>query len=264
MNPIRADYHIHTKLCKHASGDMEEYVRHAIRAGLTEIAFTDHIPLPDGFDRAHRMEPEQLSDYMRRVGELQQRYRNRINILLGIEADFIDGFEKYLEQTLSAFPFDLVILSVHFIKHWPGDQWVFRYDFPEKSLMAVYDEYLQAVRRGIETGLFDVVGHLDLIKRPEQPLLQANRETVTNVLQAAAKHSMAVEINTSGWRKEIGEPYPSPEILPLIRELGLPVTVGSDAHGPNQVGYGFDRVAALLEQNGIAGPVSFNKRQWIA
>ncbi len=260
MLKINADYHIHTSLCKHAGGTMEEYVQQAIRLGLREIAFTDHIPLPDQFDIQHRMAEHELETYVRQVQALQTRFPE-ITILLGIEADFIDGIESYLERTLRRYPFDLVIMSVHFIKDWPQGQWVFKYDFPEKSLTEIYDEYLNAVIRGIQTGLFDIVGHLDLIKRPQQSLLAHNRTRVEEVLKLVRKNAMALEINTSGWRKEIGEPYPSLDFLPLIKEYGIPVTIGSDAHAPGQVGFGFDRLQKALATTSLKPIVNFKNRK---
>ncbi len=249
------DFHIHTKRCKHAEGTIRKYVEQAIRLGLKEIAFTDHIPLPYGFDNAHRMDEAELEDYVNDVLKMQRLYPE-ITIRLGIEADFIDGYESYLERTITAYPFEIVILSVHFIAHWPDGNWVFSYDFPNKSLQEIYSEYLQAVKRGIETGLFNVLGHLDLIKRPNAPLLSKNRAEIDALLHAAKEKEMAIEINTSGLRKAIGEPYPDLSFLPLIAQHGLKVTMGSDAHHPQQVGFEFDRVAKeVMKVKGIGEAV---------
>jgi histidinol-phosphatase (PHP family) len=240
---ITIDYHIHTSLCKHASGEMREYVEQAIVSGLTEIAFTDHNPLPDGFDQAHRMQPHELELYVNEVRRLQAAYP-QIQIRLGIEADYYDGFENYLEDTLRRFDFDLVILSVHFIKGWPQNNWAFSYHFPDRSLTEVYNDYLQALRRGVNTGLFNVIGHLDLVKSPEQPLLKHNRDEVVQLLREARNRNMALELNTSGLRRAIGETYPSLDILPLLQQEDLAITFGSDAHQPQQVGNYFAELSA--------------------
>ena len=94
---------------------MEEYVLHAIKTGLDEIAFTDHIPLPDNFDISHRMSTDQIETYIIEIQRLQKEYP-QIKILAGIEADFYDGFEGYLTNFLKHYPFDMVIMSVHFIR----------------------------------------------------------------------------------------------------------------------------------------------------
>ncbi len=244
---MKTDYHIHTSLCKHASGSMETYVEKAIEKGFDEIAFTDHIPLPDRIDIAHRMDEKELEGYVKAVERLQARYPE-INILLGIEADFYEGFELYLQNVLQRFPFQIVILSVHFVKGWPDGNWVFRYHFPDRPLRAVYADYLQAVLKGVKSGLFNVVGHLDLVKRPEQPLLKENRTEIEEILKLAKAQQMVVEINTSGLRKEIGEPFPHSSIWPLLAKHNIPVVLGSDAHAPEQIGFMFSEIENQLSQ----------------
>lgn len=239
------DYHIHTALCKHANGSMEDYVLQAIKFGLDEIAFTDHIPLPDNFDLSHRMHIDEIETYLSEIQRLQKEYL-QIKILTGIEADFYDGFENYLDDFLKQYHFDLVIMSVHFIKHWPAPNWVFAYNFPDRELSQIYSDYLEALNRGIQSGLFDIIGHFDLIKSQQQSLLFQNKSQVKVLLQEAKKQNMALEINTSGYRKDIGDPYPSLTFLPLIAETCIPVTIGSDAHAPEQVGYMFTEIEKQL------------------
>ena len=239
------DYHMHTHLCKHASGTMEEYVQQALKAGCQEIAFTDHIPLPQNFDLAHRMRQSELDGYFMEIERLRWAYP-KLKILCGIEADFYDGFELYLEQFLSNYDFDLVIMSVHFIKKWPEGNWAFSYHFPDKTLTDIYAEYLDAVLRGIRTGLFDIVGHLDLVKSPEQSLLENNRDQLNAVIDEVKKQNMAIEINTSGLRKDIEQTYPDLSFLPLIARADVPITLGSDAHKPEQVALKFSEITKTL------------------
>ncbi len=242
---MTSDYHIHTSLCKHASGAMEEYVQQAVKIGLDEIAFTDHIPLPNGFDVAHRMLPEEMDAYLKEIEHLQKAYP-QIKILGGIEADFYDGFETYLCEFLDQYKFDLVILSVHFINGWPKGNWAFSYSFSDKTQTEIYNDYLSALLRGVQTGLFNIIGHLDLVKSAAQPLLQENSALIKQILTEAKKQNMAIEINTSGLRREIAEPYPAFSFLPLIAEAGLPLTLGSDAHEPKHVGFAFPEIEARL------------------
>ncbi len=243
---MRADYHIHTNRCKHATGQMQEYVEKAIQLQIPEIAFTDHIPLPDGFDRSHRMSYNELEDYLNDIEILRYKYHSDIQIYAGIEADFYDGFEEYLYQIFQQFNFDIIILAVHFIKGWPKNNWVFSYYFPNRSIHEIYSDYLQAIKRGISTGLFDIIGHLDVIKDADFPLLNLNKPELLDILECVKKQSMAVEINTSGLRREIKEIYPNLNILPLLEEFNIPITFGSDAHEPKHVGYQFDTVEKML------------------
>jgi histidinol-phosphatase (PHP family) len=253
---IKTDYHLHTWRCKHATGEMEFYVEQAILLNLEEIAFTDHIPLPDEFDIEHRMDRTQLDDYIHSIENLKKSYPE-IKIKSGIEADYYEGYEKYTEDILSQYPFDIVLMAVHFIKHWSDGNWVFGYQFPGKSITEIYQDYLNTVIRGIRTGLFDVVAHIDLVKKAGAPLIDHIPNEFRNVLREIKNADMAIELNTSGRRKSIGEFFPSPELWVMIFEERVPFTVGSDAHSPVQVGLFFENLETMLP----IAPVRYDKRR---
>lgn len=105
-----ADYHIHTKFCHHATGEMEEYVRVAVEKGFTEIGFADHAPASDGYDPVHRMALSRFPEYVERIQGLRDEFTH-MNIRLGIETDFYPGFEPFLERFLQSFPVDYVVGS---------------------------------------------------------------------------------------------------------------------------------------------------------
>jgi len=253
------DNHIHTKLCKHAEGDVFDYVESAIKQGINEIAFTDHIPLPDDFDLAHRMHIDEFDTYARWVMKVKDKYPE-ITIRFGIEADYYEGFEDFLEKFLVRYDFDIVIMSVHFIRHWPSGNWVFDYYFPGKSKNEIYKDYLCTIVKGVETGLFDVLGHVDMIKSPGDSLLQVVPEEVTRLLQIVKKSDMAIEINTSGYRKRVKESYPGFDWIPLIKDYSIPLTIGSDAHHPDQVGLQFNPVYNRIKEEGITELIVYDKR----
>ncbi len=257
------DYHLHTSLCKHATGKMEEYVEAAIENGMTEICFTDHIPLPDGEDPDHRMKLEEVEPYLEQIAILNRKYRE-IPILAGIEADYVEGYESYLEDFISSFHFDLVIMSVHYIKKWANEQWVFDYEYTDETLPHQYSDYFDTVFKGVKTGLFDVVGHLDLIKRPRYSVLYSNHRKVGKILDAMKKHGMSLELNTSGLRKPINETYPSLDIIKLAVKRGIPITLASDAHRPEHVGYQFDWLVNRLFQFPDLKLAQYSKRKCVS
>lgn len=244
------DYHIHTKLCKHAEGEIHSYVEQAIKLGLSEIAFTDHIPLPENFDIAHRMSYKELDIYARLVEQMRSQYPE-ITILFGIEADYYQGFEDFTQKILNAYDFDIVIMSIHFLKHWPGDNWVFNYNFPKKEIVDIYKDYTNTLIEGIKTGLFDVVGHIDIIKATGESFIKSIPNNVEGLLSSILTQNMAMEINTSGFRKSAKESYPGFDWLKMIIKNQVPLTVGSDAHLPEQVGFNFNNVYRRLQSEGI-------------
>jgi len=254
------DNHIHTKLCKHAEGEVYQYVETAIELGITELAFTDHIPLPDNFDIAHRMQMQELDIYTKWISEVRSQYPE-IAIRFGIEADFYEGFERHTELIIKNYDFDLVIMSVHFLRHWPNGNWVFDYYFPNKSKSEIYSDYIHTIIKGIKTGLFDVLGHVDMIKSPGDSLVQMIPDEIELLLKTAKHNNMTLEINTSGFRKKTGESYPGLDWIDLIKKIRIPLTVGSDAHTPNQVGLEFNKVYRELINKGIVSVISYKNRR---
>jgi histidinol-phosphatase (PHP family) len=256
------DYHNHTKLCKHAEGEVYQYVEKAISLGIKEMAFTDHMPLPNDFDIAHRMSEKEMDIYVEWVSNAKSRYPE-IKILFGIEADYYEGFEEYTEKYLNQYDFDLVIMSIHFMKNWPQGNWVFKYDFPERSYKDIYIEYLQAIMNGLKTRLYDVVGHLDIIKTPGQSMSNLVPSELSKVMKEIKKQDMVLEINSSGFRKKVEEPYPELSMLDIIRENDVAICVGSDSHAPDQVGLKFELIYDILRQKGFEFLTHFEKRNQI-
>ncbi len=238
------DYHLHTRLCRHATGEMAEYIEAAAAKGIKEVCFTPHIPMPDFYGRNLRMEPADMDIYLAEIDKLKKEYPNMV-ILTGLEADYYEGYEEYLENFLSSYSFDLVLISIHFIAGWPQGNWVFNFDFPGRPLSHIYHDYFQALKRGINTGLFDIVAHFDLIKQPGAPVLETNREDVEEIIDLCSRKGVGFEINTSGFRKAIGEPYPAPEIIEILVDKGLLLISGSDAHAPEQVALRFDTLQPI-------------------
>jgi histidinol-phosphatase (PHP family) len=255
------DYHVHTFLCRHASGTVEEYVEAAIGRGIEEICFTDHMPMPEERYTYNRMLMEEIDIYFHDIEAARTKYPG-ITILTGIEAEYIKGYEDYLADWLGRYPFDMVIMSIHYVAHWPEGQWVFGYHFPHKTIRQIYHEYFQAMVSGIRSGLFDVVGHLDLIKRNDIPVLETNGDDIERVLEAVHQQGMCVEANTSGLRKSIGEIFPSLDIIPAILDRGIPLTLGSDAHKPEHVGFRFTEVSDSLKSFTDVKLARFKNRQY--
>jgi len=254
------DYHIHTRLCKHAEGEIRSYVEQAIKLGLKEIAFTDHIPLPNNFDIAHRMSFEELDIYAEWVRQMQSQYQE-ITIRFGIEADYYKGMEEYVEKILVSYDFDIVIMSIHFLHHWPEGNWVFNYNFPDKTQTEIYSDYINTLIQGVKTGLFDIVGHSDIIKSPGQSFISTIPNEVEKLLNSIVSQNMAIEINSSGYRKSANESYPGYDWLGMIKNKNVPLTIGSDAHAPNQVGLRFKEVYDRLRLEKIRTLSRYDKRK---
>lgn len=241
-------------------------VEAAVAAGLTEVGISSHAPLP--FATEWTMPPAYLAGYVAEVREAQRRYGDRISVLLGAELDFIPDPRVVAFQQEEVLPLDVdyFVGAVHFLgSGYPPptldgteEQFsdILRLEY-ESSIQAMVGEYYRRVRQMLNLPKVRIVGHLDLIKRwnadrvyfrGDEPWYVVEVEETVQAIAAAGK---IVELNTAGWRKGLGEPYPAPWILERCRDLGIPVTISSDAHAPNEVAWGFDGARACLAELAI-------------
>jgi len=258
------DYHMHTPRCHHARGNVREYAAAAIAAGLTEIGMSDHSPMPAAFDDDWRMSMKELNDYQREVESVRDEVAGTLTIRVGLEADFRPGSETDVAAIIASYDWDYVIGSVHYIEGWD-------FDNPDKmkhwdgcNIEDAWCAYFDLVAQSAATGIFDIIGHPDLIKKfGHRPPEDSKRVTAAmeTMLQAVKKADCVLEISSAGLRKPVKEIYPHPRIIQRAAELGILFTFGSDAHAPEAVGYAMDDCLALLESCGIHGVCAFEQRQ---
>jgi len=137
------DYHMHTPLCGHASGHPEEYANHALKMGLKEIGFSDHAPFVVKPLQGITMKMDELPLYHTMIEDVRARFKGRLEVRIGIEADFVPGYEKQTKTILDAYPYDYVIGSVHFIKDWGFDNPEERGKWNEHDVDGVYRDYFE-------------------------------------------------------------------------------------------------------------------------
>ena len=259
------DYHIHTKRCGHATGEMKDYLAAAVRNGAAEIGFSDHFPylsehrksltrtIPlDQVAMSEKEIPLYVKDVLRLAGT------SKIPVKLGCEIDYFPGSVAAF-NVLRGFDFDYFIGSIHFIDGWGFDQDQHQARMLELGISRVYRRYLELLSMMAETRLFDIVGHLDLPKKfghfPPDGLDRDFRAS----LEAVKRNGMAVELNTSGLDRKAGEVYPSKKILRICFELDIPVTLGSDSHKPGEVARHFSDARRILKQIGYTKLASFER-----
>ena len=254
------DYHIHTKLCKHAEGDVSEYRAVALKRGIPEICFTDHMPSPDGYDIPHRMEMSQVQSYKSMITSMQDG--SMPEVLFGIEADFYEGCEIFLRQWLPLQNFDYVLGSVHYIQGWGFDNPSERHIWDSVNVTGTWQTYFDLIERLANLRLFDAVSHFDLPKKfGHRPSDNDLKEMAKPVLDCIARNDMGLELNTSGLKKPVSEIYPSPLILSLAFEREIPICFGSDAHRPDEVGNNFDQALKLARETGYTHYFKINQRK---
>lgn len=251
------DYHVHTFMCGHAGGTLDEMIEAAIARGLDEVGIADHMPLYYFEDPDLAMAPDELPLYVERVLELKERYRDRITVRLGIEADYEPGTQKMRAEILGQYQWDYVIGSVHILGDWVFDDPRRLERYQGLDVDQFYVDYLEAVGDMAETGLYNTVGHADLAKkfdvRAKIDLEPHYRELLAKVMDAG----MCYEVNTAGLRWPVKEMYPAPDFVRIASEIGVPVTLGSDAHSPADVARDFDQAIALIRNTGYESIAAF-------
>lgn len=254
------DYHIHTHLCGHAGGTPEEYVDRAVELGLSEIGFADHMPLLRIRDEHLTMEPEELPHYIDLVAGLRDS-RDDITIRLGIEMDYIPGQMDEIWEAAAGIDFDYVYGSVHYIDGWDfGDSRhlsSYRGKDPDEAYRRYFELFCQAAREGG----FDIMAHPDLVKKHGMGTRLPLPDMYSEAARCLREAGVAIELNTSGLRKRALDTYPSLPFLRACAARGVPVTLGSDAHAPDQVGMDFDIAVRFMRKAGISEIATFRGRR---
>ncbi|OQX72896.1 MAG: histidinol phosphate phosphatase [Campylobacteraceae bacterium 4484_4] len=250
------DLHNHTTLCNHATGEMEEYLLRAIEKGTMYFGFSEHAPMD--FDKGYRMRFDQVPLYEAQIERLQRRYWDRITLLKGYEVDYLEG---HIDSRIFELDADYLIGSVHFLQKWGFDNPEFIGEYANRDIDTIWQEYFDAITAMAQSGLFDIVGHLDLIKvfkfLPKKDIRLIAKDAIAAIKEA----DMVIELNMAGYRKPIEEAYPGDKLMELIAEADIPITFASDAHAPDQVGLFSDKLVALARRFGYDRCAVFRERE---
>lgn len=266
---MHIDYHTHHERCGHAVGKLEEYVQRGIQLGLQQLGLSDHLPLihvdPASYYPEMAMPMAELPRYVEECLTLKERYRGVIDLRVGLEADYIEGYEDQIREILSPYPWDYLIGSVHFLGEWDITDYRQVDGWEGKDELEVYRLYYDAVKKSALSGLYDIIGHMDVIKRfgygPQTPEGKAEvRMLELETLKVIADSGIAMELNASGLTKPCAEMFPAEHLLQEAFKLGIPLTLGSDAHDPAKLGDGLQEARSMLWHTGFRELAVFEGR----
>jgi histidinol-phosphatase (PHP family) len=237
-------------------GEMAEYVKKAVQNKIDEIGFSDHVHV---HKEDWSMASADLSKYVESIRRL--RKGAQISVKAGLEVDFVPDTTETFMQTINQHDFDYVTGSVHYIGNWLVDSEREIEEWKRRDVDQVYGQYFHLVQDMARTRLFDFVGHLDLVKkfnfRPKSDLDELMLQTVQTIRQSG----MCIEVNAGGLRKPCHEIYPSEQLLKMCFDNGVPITLGSDAHSPGDVGAGLEEAATLAGKIGYDRVARFTNRR---
>jgi histidinol-phosphatase (PHP family) len=254
------DFHTHTYLCGHATGTAEEYVEMAIKRGVKIYGVSDHAPLPDHLREGVTMREDQAEPYILSVQKAAEKFKDIIEVKVGFEVDY-PFFETFITDYFVDERVDYLVGSVHLLHGLPIDHSGHMELWETRDKDYIYEEYYKRVNEMVLTGKINIVGHLDLPKKYGTRPAKDHSELIRTIAKNARNSNTAVELNTAGLRKPVKEIYPSREIVEILVDEKTPLTLGSDAHSPEDVAYGFDRALALLKEYGVTKLSTFTKRE---
>ncbi|MGL4972186.1 MAG: histidinol-phosphatase [Culicoidibacterales bacterium] len=234
----KVNFHTHTKRCKHAFGEDEQYVQAAISQGLTALGFSDHAPFPDGRWSFSRMSFTDLASYCEHIRQLAKVYQQQIDIILGLEIEYDPAQLDYYAQLLNEYELDYLLLAQHYFIDM---------DDQEHSSFQItrardLELYAYSLIEAMETGIFGFVAHPDVMFNSYPAWDETCIKVSKAILQAAQDLQLPLELNANGLRKGLQDfadekryPYPHYRFWELAKDYDVPVVINSDCHHYQEV-----------------------------
>lgn len=244
------DYHMHSSFSGDCQYTMEEMICGAIDKNVNTIVFTDHIDYDctsDNIDFTY-----DLADYFKELSKLKLKYKDSLEVLAGIEIGMQPHLSEKVAGLINNNNFDFVIMSTHIVKGLDLHDGSF---YKNKKIKEIYYGYYEDLLENIKNiEDFSVVGHIDLVDRYQKYFgdklnLKDYKDILEIIFKKLISMGKGIEINTSGIRYGINNFHPTKEIVNFYKELGGEIiTIGSDAHTPQDIVANYDDAVDLLKE----------------
>lgn len=272
----KTNYHTHSRFSD-GSAEPVEYIEEAIRQGFSSLGFSEHSALP--FENTFALKNGSEQAYVTEILRLRELYKDRIQVMLALEADYIPGISSGFQEQKAALGLDYVIGSVHLVKNPGGELWFI--DGPKRE---TYDKGLNKlfgsdIRKGVtaywhqinqmlQEEKFEIIGHLDKIKMHNQDRWFSEDEPwytylVNETIELIEEKGVIVEVNTRGIYKDRSKSlFPGEAILRRLSERNIPVILSSDAHHPSEISMYFDEALHAMKSCGLKTIRVFEEGKW--
>lgn len=266
---MRVNYHVHNRYSSDGRGTTEDVVARAAQLGFDELCLTNHVETlgSDGDWHVDFVEARERFEQVQREIETLRKQFPKLRLLLGAELEYRPEWIESLERLTASVEFDFLIGSVHVVNghNISGGASIGEY-FRGKEMAEAYGRYFSVVEEMVEWGGFDVVGHLDLVKRFGSKLygaypVEAFEPQLRSIVERMVKRGIGLEVNTSGVVQPPAEPYPGLPVLRMAREAGVTTwTIGTDSHMPERFDQGWDVGHHVLQEAGVTEITMFSRR----
>ena len=261
------------------AGYIESYVEAAAARGVHELGFTEHlyrcVDAAGVLGRFWEQEPVgwvarqteafveedrtlNLEGYVEAVVAAQE---GGLPVRLGLEVDFFPDTIEAVMDFIAPYPWDFLIGSVHWIGGWAVDHPDAAAEFEARGIDRAYEEFFALEAQLASSGLVDALAHVDVVKKHGHRPGRERIDLYDEVVRAAAGSGTAVEVSSAGLRNPAAEVYPAPTLLRMMSEAGVPITLASDGHSPEQAAWGHDQVVAAARAAGYSEQLHFERRQ---
>lgn len=228
------NFHTHTYRCNHAIGEDEEYVQKAIKAGLKRLGFSDHIFLPGIYQKTSRGAFMLYEDYLDSIKALKDKYKDEIEISIGLEAEYSDRFLPFIKEQLETKKVEYLILGQHF-NFDKGDNPPYIRD--QRNDIDALKTYVEQVKKGLKTGLFSYLAHPDLYVVAFDEWNEECINAAHEICKICEELDIPMEINAHAhncWDTKRKMVYPYPEFWEIASQYNIDVVIGYDAHDPKE------------------------------
>lgn len=269
------NYHSHCTFCD-GRESMEQFIKYAIAKGVKRYGFSSHAPIP--FDTHWNMRIDDFEDYISEFQRLKLKYDGKIELFLGLEIDYIINCTNAQNEIFQNNNLDYKIGSIHYLDQLNDGSYCsidgnFR-DF-YRGMNELYDGDMRKVTRRyyeiskmmVETGGFDIVGHLDKITLHGTRFADFDIsaswyiDLFADYLQLIKQKNLIVEINTKSLIDK-GITFPDKQFFPMLKDMQIPITVNSDCHYPSKVIDGFAETYTELKRVGFTETYQLIDGSW--
>ncbi len=261
--------HTHTNFCD-GRDDIDSICKSAYGKGLVSLGFSAHAPLPkdSGLESDWHIKNDKLYAYAKAVQKAKKTWEGRLTVYLGLEIDYIRGIMGPGDPFFKNLGLDYSIGSVHYVLPPKGAK-PFTVDGPFEEAAegikkgfngdkeAYVSAYWEAVSSMIDAGNFDILGHIDLIKKNNQHeeffsfSSEAYRNAAEGTLDRLTGTPIVAEVNTGGLiRGKTTDCYPSLSILKMMKTRQIPVTINADAHRAEDITGYYETARETLKEAG--------------